>query len=189
MTVKLLGIDPGLASLGWAVIELTRNTDRLIDLGVIITEKSHKKLEVLVSADNLRRGREQFSALKGVLTKHHKIGLIATESLSWPRNAAAIGKVGISWGVLCSHAEQWRIPMVQISPQALKKAICGIGNAPKDEVMEEISKREGYETFKAQIMAIPRKANREHPSDATAAAVACLESGSEVVRMFRQGST
>ena len=66
--------------------------------------------------------------------------------MSFPRNASTAGKMSICWGVLAAIAEARGLPIVQASPQALKRAVTGSSSASKDEVEFALLKRFGNET-------------------------------------------
>lgn len=178
----VFGIDPGFASCGWATVQLLpEGRERVVDAGVVRTEKSAKKRAVLASDDNHRRSVELFGALWRLVASQRVVA-IAAESQSWPRNAGASAKVGMAWGVISAIAARLELPLVQASPQAVKRAICGRKDASKEDVLAALEQRYGVEQLEP-ILALP-KTQQEHPSDALAAAVACLDS--EIVRMARQ---
>ena len=55
--VKVLGLDPGFASIGAAVFELSKTGEVVSEVSVFKTSKSDKKRKVRASDDNLRRAR------------------------------------------------------------------------------------------------------------------------------------
>ncbi len=176
----LLGLDPGFANMGWAVIEIASWGEKLIETGVLRTEKSDKKRQVLASDDNLRRGREVAETLMGVLKRHH-ISAICAESMSFPRNAGAAAKMAMCWGVVATLSAQSNLPVVQASPQEIKKCLCGKKDASKEEVEEAVKRRYGQtDAMLADVAA----SYREHAYDAMAAVVTALER-SEVIRAVR----
>jgi crossover junction endodeoxyribonuclease RuvC len=173
---KLLGIDPGFASLGWALVELLPETERVIQMGVIRTAKSTKKRSVRASDDNLRRIGELTQSLEPMVYTPGAIAVCA-ESQSWPRNAGSSAKVGMAWGVLGALAAIRGVPIFQASPQEVKKAVTGKKTASKLEVQIALEVRYG------PLKWPPQKTLREHAADALASVVACLDApGIQVVR-------
>lgn len=99
MTALVLGIDPGLASLGWVLVELLGKpeprrgelfasgppvTERIIRAGTIHTEKSKKKT-TKKSDDQLRRIVEQAEALGEIVRPlGEDLVAMAAEAQSWP---------------------------------------------------------------------------------------------------------
>jgi crossover junction endodeoxyribonuclease RuvC len=189
---RVLGIDPGFASIGYAVLELLPETEVVIDMGVIHTEKSQKKREVRASDDNLNRARKIHSALGALMSKHQP-SVICAETMSFPRNSGAAAKVAMCWGVIASLTQTSGVPIVQASPQEIKKALCGVGSASKEQVQNAVQSRyyppgtHGVVPL-VNILAINgvKKSDLEHPYDALAAIISCIQS--EIVRMARRQS-
>ncbi len=194
----LIGIDPGLASCGWGVISIAPGCDvmRCDGLGVHETKKATKKQHVLATEDNLRRARELTAFLQRLFKTHagderNRVVAICAESMSWPRNAGASAKIGIAWGVIASCAFTWGIPILQASPQTVKKALTGRRDATKEEVEDAVIQRvprANEATTSAKLLVgaashIP-KTKREHPFDALAVAITC--SSAEPVAIARR---
>lgn len=196
--IGLLGLDPGLAHLGYAVVLLrpTGPPKLAIDnkgqpvFGYVETEKSAKKLNVMASSDNLRRAREVVRPLLDLVDMYEgkrsffdfassfRIRAICAESMSFPRNASASQKLGISWGVIATISEIYGLPVAEVTPQQMKKALCGKRDASKPEIQAAVAPLYG---IPADMFGVTV---REHPYDALAAIHATLDS--EVVRMARR---
>jgi len=173
----VLGIDTGFSTMGLSLMELTPTGEKVLGVRTLVTKKSAKKTGVRASDDNIRRARELAAELRRRLDKYD-IKALCMESQSWPRNASASAKIGISWGIVAAVAESKDLPILQASPQAIKKALVGVSNASKDEVIAAIKKR-----F-PEIKWPNAKSIHEHIADATGAVVACMDS--EVIKMVRQ---
>ncbi len=169
---RLLGIDPGFASIGWAVVELGADGEHLKTLGVIRTKKSNRKQNTLAAADNFRRAREIGRALGGLLLEH-RIEVVCAEAMSFPRSSSVAAKMAMCWGVLAQLCEVLRIPMVQASPQQIKKAVTGRSSASKDDVGDALSLR--FSDAVGLVGNLPGGLH-EHAFDAVGAVVACLDS-------------
>lgn len=180
MSVRVLGIDPGLANMGVCVVELDGKDIKVVFLEVLATQKSSKKKEVLASSDTVRRARELANALNAVVVRQRPM-VMAVEAMSYPRNASSAAKTAVSWGVLATLAELFDLPMVQASPQDMKKALCGNRSASKVEVQKELESHFPG-AFHDFVTRYP-KAQHEHGFDALGVVFACLNS--EVVRMAR----
>lgn len=173
----VLGIDSGLATFGLSAVELTPESERLVFVDILTTEPSPKKLNVLASDDLARRVRELAKALREKIQAYSP-GAIALESPSWPRNAGAAAKMGASFGMVYAMAQEYRLPIVQASPQAIKKAVVGNKSASKDEVICAIERRFPDVAWPS------RAALWEHGADAIGVVVACL--GTDVLQMARR---
>ena len=197
-SVHVLGLDPGFASLGYVVVsfEPSHNWMGVLQrsgspvMGTIRTEKSNKKRSVKASDDNLRRGRELYNALSflmGSAPSEHpafpfvlgeealNIQAVCAESMSFPRSASTAQKIGITWGIISSISDFYNVPIVQASPQEIKKRVCGNKSASKESVQESLAEQFDIDPL------IFNKTLREHPFDALGAVVACQDS--EVIRM------
>lgn len=173
----VLGIDPGFASMGVAVVDVTEHGVGVITLDVIRTQKDDRKRRTLASDDNVRRARE----IAGRLFEAH-IGAICAEAMSFPRNSSAAAKMALSWGVICALAQVRDVPIVQASPQQIKQAVTGSKTASKLDVEAALLKRYGNQI--EQLVAHLPDSQHEHAFDALAAVVACLDS--DVLRMARR---
>jgi len=177
----VLGIDPGFASVGYALVEVRPTDERLVRIGVIATKKVDAKRAVYAADDNFRRGREIAKALSE-LVAGNKVLAICAESMSFPRNASAAAKVAMCWGVLAALSESQGIPLVQVSPQEVKKQTCGVTVASKLDVLKAVRTR--YPTFDSLCTeAAVTATHLEHPTDAVATVVASLNG--DVLRLIR----
>lgn len=185
--VFILGADPGFASFGLTVARLLKESEEFIETDVIRTEKSAKKKGVKASDDNFHRG-QIISARLHTLVKKYQPMAIAAEAASWPRNAGATAKLAMSWGILIDLCYVYQLPMVQGSPQEIKKALCDDKAASKESVRRAMEGRYPgqFDEFKARYPARkpPSPNGRwEHGFDAAGAVVTCLDT--DVLRMAR----
>ncbi len=84
----------------------------------------------------------------------------------------------MAFGVIAAVAQRHGLPVVQASPQQVKKALCGRRDASKMDVKGALERRYSGLPWPPQQTLV------EHAADALAAAVACLEH--QVVRMARR---
>ena len=94
----------------------------------------------------------------------------------------------MSWGILIDLCHVYQLPMVQGSPQEIKKALCNDKSASKEDVRRALEALypDEFEPFKARYPAKkpPRPNGQwEHGFDAIGAVVTCLDS--DVIRMAR----
>lgn len=181
----ILGVDPGFASFGFALLSLapgrgapgvaTGVAERVEALGLIETQKANKKQAVYASDDTVKRSRELMDVLDPLFAG---ASVVAAESMSYPRSSTASCKMGIGWGLIAALAWRYQLPIVQISPQEIKKIHTGRKDASKEDIQEALGTRWG-DNFRDQLHKI-KKSGREHPADAAAAAAASLNS--DVVR-------
>lgn len=180
-TPVVLGIDPGFAAVGFAVVELAEPLN-VLKLGVW---RTNKKRMVKAADDSMRRGREVSA---GIITHFIdpkiSIAVICIEGVSLPRNASTSFKLGMCYGVIAALAEIHGFPVIQVSPQELKKAVCGNSTASKEEIAAALDVRFGR-SFAPELVQHGFPAGvHEHAYDALGSVVAGMNS--EVFRLVRR---
>lgn len=183
MPPKVLGLDPGFAKVGYAVVELLPTSERVIDIGLWETSKTDNKREVFACEDNFARAQEL--AAKVIQTcQAHNIKVLCAEAMSFPRHASVAAKMAMFWGVLACYCQANDLPMVQATPQRLKVAVCGSKSATKEEIQLALLERYGRtDPYFAGMLDSISPYKREHPADALAAVVTAL--ASNLIRAVR----
>jgi Holliday junction resolvasome RuvABC endonuclease subunit len=182
---RILGLDPGFASFGWAVVEIgrRRELDVPVALGVIETEKSAKGAGARVVDDHVRRMRTISQVLAYVQRMHGPFVVAGAESFSPPRSSSVAAKVAFAWGVLVHHLDVAGTPLLQVSPQEVKLALTGERSASKVEIIERALALYGAPAARL-LEALRPKDLHEHAADAMAVTIACADA--ELVRLARQ---
>lgn len=179
--MKALGLDVGFAAFGWAIAELDPDP-RALALGLIRTKKDQRK--VLLAVDNHKRGQQIVRELVDVLDLCPDVGVICAETISFVRSNTVMAQMGRAWGIVDALAELRGLPLLQASPQEIKKANCPLHKAAsKLDVQQSLEERFG-EAVRQQLVRIPRSMH-EHPCDALGAIVACLSR--DELRLARSG--
>jgi len=173
----VLGCDPGFASLGLATVDIGPTSERLVDCWVVRTEPSAKKRDTRQSEDLARRARELAAHLERAVVAHQP-AVVCAETMSWPRDMKAATRVALAWGALCAVLERHGIPLVQASPQEIKKTLCGRKGASKGDIALAVERRFPDVTWPSQATL------QEHAADAIAVVLACLQA--ETVRLARR---
>lgn len=127
---KIIGIDPGLATTGFAVLDYVDKQPRIIDLGVIITAAKTPFPERLA---------EIYRELEVILDTHQPQVLVA-EKLIFVKNVTNGLAVAHARGLIISAAARRGMTVVEILPKDIKIKICGYGNAPKIQVQRMVQK-------------------------------------------------
>jgi Holliday junction resolvasome RuvABC endonuclease subunit len=186
--IPILGIDPGFANCGYAVVLLGADgTLRPTSMGVFNTDKSTAKRNVLASDDNVRRSREIYRFMRDLLRDgpHGVVRAICAETMSFPRNASTSAKMALCWGVVAALSEEFDIPVLQATPQGLKLAVAGNRSASKEDIKKALEKKFGKQVL-TELCEETTASKQEHPFDALGAVVACGDS--EVLRLARRMS-
>jgi crossover junction endodeoxyribonuclease RuvC len=135
MKKRILGLDPGLAILGFGIIdtEILKNRENnhlaLVDFGVIKTTPNQEMGQRLCTIyEDLHE-----------LISEFKPDLAVVEKLFFYRMANTI-LIAQARGVLTLVLTQAQIPFIEFTPAQIKKALTGYGNAPKIEVQEAVAR-------------------------------------------------
>jgi len=178
--VFILGTDPGFASFGLSVVQLSPTSEMVMHTDVIRTKKSPKKLNVKAADDNFRRSQAISAVLHETVKKWQPVAITA-EAMSFPRNASAAAKVAMTWGILSDLCYIYQLPMVQATPQEIKKTLCGNKSATKADIQKVLEHRYPNQ-FLRFTQTLPA-GQWEHGFDAAGSVVTCLDS--DVIRMAR----
>jgi crossover junction endodeoxyribonuclease RuvC len=122
--VKVLGIDPGTAALGWGVVESKSGRLRMVDSGCLVTKPDAALPQRLLA----------IHALLDELIALHQPDLLAVERLFFSRNVQTAFAVGQARGVVLLAAAQAEVPVREATPSEVKVAVTGHGRAEKDQV-------------------------------------------------------
>ena len=124
----ILGIDPGVATIGFGLIRAERGKNTLIQYGVITTPPGIPLSERLLQ---ISRDMEQ-------LIEVFKPDEIAVEELFFSKNITTGIAVAHGRGVILLEAERQGIPVFEYTPLQVKQAVVGYGRAEKKQVMEMV---------------------------------------------------
>jgi crossover junction endodeoxyribonuclease RuvC len=124
--MRILGIDPGIATIGFGLVEADRGQANMLTYGVITTPAGLPLSKRLYQID---RDMEE---LIGQL----KPDVIAVEELFFNTNITTGIAVAHGRGVLLCAAERCGIPLYEYTPSQVKLAVTGYGKAEKRQVMD-----------------------------------------------------
>ena len=124
----ILGIDPGIATVGFGVISVAGHRQSLVRCGVIRTAAGNRL------AARLKQIYDDISELLEV----YKPDAIAVEELFFNTNLKTGISVAHGRGVLILAGEVRSIPMFEYTPLQVKQTVAGYGRADKKQVMEMV---------------------------------------------------
>jgi crossover junction endodeoxyribonuclease RuvC len=128
--MKILGLDPGLGTTGWGLIEAEGNRLAHVANGQIRTETAAPLPQRLASlADQLE-----------TLIKDHAPEAAAAEEVFVNKNPQSTLKLGQARGVVLMCAARAGIEVGEYSPTLVKKAVVGTGGAEKAQVHAMVSR-------------------------------------------------
>ena len=125
--MRIIGIDPGLARVGYGIIEVNKDKKVLLDCGVIETSKKQKEEYRLY---------EIFKDLNELINLWNP-NLAAVEKFFFYRSSTTISVVQAR-GVIMMVLASKKIQVSEYSPAQIKLTIAGTGKASKKEVIEAV---------------------------------------------------
>lgn len=123
--MRILGIDPGVATIGFGLIEADRASTRLLRYGVITTPAG------LPLSSRLYQISQDMSQL----LEQFKPQEMAVEELFFSKNITTGIAVAHGRGVILLEAERAGVPAYEYTPMQVKQAVAGYGGAEKKQVM------------------------------------------------------
>ncbi len=124
--MRILGIDPGIAIVGYGVVDKNANSYKTIAYSAITT-KAHTPLE-----DRLNL---VYTGVCEVIDLY-KPEAMAIEELFFNNNAKTALTVGQARGVIILAAVQKNIPIFEYTPLQVKQALTGYGRASKGQIQQ-----------------------------------------------------
>ena len=122
--MRILGIDPGLAIVGYSVLEIEEDSYELVSSGSIRTQKgapdSQRLLEICEDMEYI---------IKKFQPDHASI-----EKLFFFRNTTTIIPVAEARGIIVMLLEKYGIKIHEYTPLQAKQTLTGYGRATKEEV-------------------------------------------------------
>lgn len=149
--MRILGIDPGLAIVGYGVVDAKGNNFKPIDYGCILTDKDMKfpyRLKYIYESMNQ-------------LIKKYKPDEIAIEELFFNKNVKTAIDVGHARGVEVLAAVNNDIKIYEYTPLQIKQAVSGYGRADKQQVQEMVK----------MLLSLKEKPKPDDAADALAVAL------------------
>lgn len=128
IAMLVIGIDPGIGRCGYGVINHEGNTSTLIDYGCI---------ETSAKLTNSERLAEIFLQLKNLFDQYHP-ERIGVEELFFSKNVKTAIQVAQARGVILLAIEQIGINPVELTPNQVKQAVTGYGNASKKDIQKMV---------------------------------------------------
>ena len=126
--MKILGIDPGMAIVGYALIQVINDKIELLTSGSIQTDKNLSDSKRLV---------EIYDDLSLIVEKYQP-DCASVEQLFFFKNQKTIIPVAEARGVILTVLEKFKIPTYSYTPMEVKQVLTGYGRAEKKEVEQMV---------------------------------------------------
>jgi crossover junction endodeoxyribonuclease RuvC len=162
--MKIIGIDPGIAILGYGVVEYNNNKFKVLDYGAVTTTPKYKlpeRIEII------------YDSLEEIFEKH-KPDAVAYEELFFNSNAKTALIVGQARGAAVLCAQKKKLNIYEYTPLQVKQAVVGYGRADKKQV----------QTMVKMLLNLKEVPKPDDVADALAIAI-CHGHSSHMHEMFR----
>ena len=155
--MKILGIDPGMAIVGYALIEIENNNIELITSGSIQTDKN---------LNDSKRLLEIFNDLSTIVDNYNP-DCASVEQLFFFKNQKTVIPVAEARGVILTVLEKYNIPTYSYTPMEVKQVLTGYGRAEKKQVISMVT----------MLLGLPKPPQPDDTADALAIAICHGHSG------------
>jgi crossover junction endodeoxyribonuclease RuvC len=156
--VIIFGIDPGIAIVGYGVVDYTGNKFKVIDYGAITTEANES------FPNRLKLVYDELS----ILLEKYKPDAVAIEELFFNKNVKTAIIVGQARGVQLLAAVNKGLELYEYTPLQVKQGVVGYGRAEKKQVQEMVK----------LILNLKKVPKPDDVADALAVAICHAHSGS-----------
>ena len=126
--VRVIGIDPGFAIVGWGILDFDGYRFTPVEYGAIITKPDvsfENRLEVIW--DEL-----------SIILKKHRPSSMGIEKLFFTTNQKTAIDVSQARGIIVLCAKKHGVDVREYTPLQVKQAVTGYGKAEKQQVMQMV---------------------------------------------------
>lgn len=155
--MRILGIDPGLATMGWGVVDTDGKRNQLVQCGAVITPPDmpmHERLHKIFL---------DVSCLCNTYAPDE----IVFEELFFAKNVTTALNVGAARGCALCACSEYGKPMYEYTPMQIKQAVTGYGKADKLQVQQMVK----------MLLNLPAIIRPDDAADAVAAALTHAAAG------------
>ncbi len=165
--MRIVGVDPGMATTGYGVVESDGCRSVLIEYGCIRTSAEDRAQE--------RLGRI-YRELHAVVTRTGG-QVMAVEKLFFSKNSASAMQVGEARGVVILAGHHAGLPVFEYTPLQVKQAVTGFGRAEKRQIQQMV----------ACLLALKQLPRPDDAADALALALCHAHTGLSGAAIVRRG--
>ena len=165
--MRILGIDPGYAIVGWGAVLFQAKKYKALGCGAV---------ETPAHTDFNQRLEQIYDEIYSVLERCRP-DAVSIEKLYFQTNKTTAIKVAQARGVILLAAQKLKIPVFEYTPLQVKTAVTGYGKAKKPQVME----------MTRRLLDLPEVPKPDDTADALAIAICHIQSaGSDIRRMINK---
>ncbi len=161
MILRILGIDPGLATVGFSIVDVEKSKMKLVTCGVVSTP-AHTSL-----SSRLDRIFEDMNELISSFNPD----VMSIEELFFNTNITTGIAVAHARGVILLSAYRAGVQVFEYTPLQVKQAVVGYGRAEKNQVIDMVRR----------ILALPAAPKPDDAADAVALAICHARSSTSLL--------
>ena len=163
--MRIIGIDPGYAIVGWGIVDYEGSRFRVVDYGAVITQAGlplERRIEMI------------YDGLAEIL-KAYNPQLMAVEKLFFTTNQKTAIDVAQARGAIMLCAIKHGAQLYEYTPLQVKQSVTGYGKADKNQVQQ----------MTKTLLALPAIPKPDDTADALAIAICCAHSAGARSRPLR----
>jgi crossover junction endodeoxyribonuclease RuvC len=130
---RVIGVDPGVARLGIAILERRDRRCRIVWSATIRTEPDRSEAQRLQALG---------AAVRGAVAEHAPSSL-ALERVAWNVNKRSAMAVARATGVVMALAAEAGLPVAEYGPLEVKNAVAGSGGVSKSQIHDALTRLHG----------------------------------------------
>ena len=167
--MRILGIDPGLAIVGWGIVDYEKSKFHTVAYGALRTQAgvcTEERLNLI------------YEGMESLLTQY-KPDAVAIEELFFNTNITTGIRVAEARGVLLVAAHRAGVAIQEYTPLQVKQAVVGYGRAEKKQVMSMV----------AMLLGLKETPKPDDTADALAIAICHAHSGGSRLASYYNKNT
>jgi len=129
--MRILGIDPGLITTGYGVVDIKAGNVKILEAGTI---------EPNIKDPFEQRLFKIHLHITTILQAHHPDVVVIEKLYAHYKHPATAALLGHARGVICLSVAQQNIKLVEQSVKRIRKALTGNGNATKIQAQEFVKR-------------------------------------------------
>ena len=162
--MRILGIDPGIAIVGYGVVDYKASHFTTLAHGAILTP-AHTAPEIRL---------EQIYAELSQIIELYRPEAMAVEELFFNTNRTTAIVVAEARGVILLCAKQHHVPIFEYTPLQVKQSVVGYGRADKKQVIYMVQR----------ILNLEKQIKLDDTADALAIAICHAHTGSSRIKEY-----
>ena len=127
--MRILGVDPGLKTTGFGIVEVDGSRMRLIDAGCIEPKRTAVLPERLFK---IHKGLAQ------IISEQKPDYLVLEKLYAHYKHPTTASILGHARGVICLLCAEHKLPLIEHSVKRIRKSVVGNGNATKEQTQRQV---------------------------------------------------